>query len=102
MIVTIVSIRVKPEYRKEFIEATERNHEHSVQEKGNLRFDFLQSKEDPDNFTLYEAYASETQAAAHKETAHYKEWKERVARMMARSRVGLPCRVLAPKNVSAW
>ena len=102
MIVSIVSIRVKPEYRDEFIAATIRNHEHSLLEEGNLRFDFLQSKEDPNNFSLYEAYESEEDAAAHKETAHYREWKEKVAHMMAEARTGLPCEVIAPQNTSAW
>ncbi len=42
MIATLVHVYVKPEFTEAFIEATRVNHEHSIQEPGNLRFDILQ------------------------------------------------------------
>ena len=50
MHVTLVHIHVTPENREAFIAATRANHEASVQEPGNLRFDVLQSPEDPGLF----------------------------------------------------
>ena len=60
----------------------------SIHEPGNLRFDILQMSEDPTRFILYEAYADEPAARAHKETAHYLAWRERVGPMMAEPRRG--------------
>jgi len=43
MHVTIVHIRVKPEHVDAFVAATKLNHEASVKEPGNRRFDILLS-----------------------------------------------------------
>ena len=71
MTVTLVHVYVKPEFVQAFIDATRRNHELSVKEPGNLRFDILQDVTDPGKFVLYEAYETEEAVAAHKETPHY-------------------------------
>ncbi len=97
MHVTLVHVRVKPDRVADFIATTQRNHEASVAEPGNRRFDVLQSAEDPGAFLLYEAYASAADAAAHKETAHYKLWRETVADWMAEPRKGVPYRGLFPR-----
>ena len=39
MFVTVVYVHVKPEHIADFVEAIRVNHEHSVQEPGNLRFE---------------------------------------------------------------
>lgn len=96
MHVTLVHVHVKPERVEEFIAATRANHEASVREPGNRRFDVLQSAEDPSRFVLYEAYASAEDAAAHKGTAHYAAWRDRVADMMAEPRKGVPYAGLLP------
>lgn len=87
--VTLVDVQVKAAHLASFIEATRRNREASVREPGNLRFDVLQSVEDPTRFTLVEAYANEAAAAAHKQTAHYLAWRDTVADWMAAPRQGL-------------
>lgn len=97
MQVTIVHVRVKPKYVADFIEATRRNHEASVREAGNLRFDVLQSRDDATRFVLYEAYASNEAAAAHKQTAHYLSWRETVADWMAEPRQGVGYEGLFPR-----
>ncbi|MCG5531524.1 antibiotic biosynthesis monooxygenase [Halorhodospira halochloris] len=89
MSTTIVHIKVKPEYKNAFIEATRRNRDASVQEPGNLAFDFLQHVHDPCYFVLYEAYNDEESAQAHKQTEHYLRWKEEVEPMMAEPRQGV-------------
>jgi autoinducer 2-degrading protein len=88
MQVTIVYVTVKPEHIDDFIEASRQNHEASVLEAGNRRFDVLQSADDPARFVLYEAYESTADAARHKETNHYKNWRATVADWMAEPRQG--------------
>ncbi|MBZ0072733.1 MAG: antibiotic biosynthesis monooxygenase [Thiohalobacteraceae bacterium] len=96
MHVTLVHVSVKPERVMEFIEATRTNHRASVQESGNLRFDVLQSPEDPTRFVLYEAYTDVVAAVAHKETAHYRRWRDQVADWMTQPRQGSSYRGLFP------
>lgn len=96
MHVTLVHVHVNPEHIQDFIAATRANHQASVQEPGNLRFDVLQSPEDPGYFLLYEAYRSPRDAAAHKETAHYQRWRETVADWMAEPRQAIPFTGLYP------
>lgn len=88
MQVTLVHVRVKPDCVDAFVAATRANHEASIGEPGNRRFDVLQAPDDPARFILYEAYASAADAAAHKETPHYLAWREAVAGMMAEPRRG--------------
>lgn len=97
MHVTLVHVHVKPEYLADFVEATRKNHKHSVKEPGNLRFDVLQSPEDPGHFILYEAYATEADAARHKETEHYLKWRNKVAEWMSAQRVGVRYHGLFPE-----
>ncbi len=88
MHVTLVHVHVREDRVAAFVEETRLNHEASVRENGNRRFDVLQSAEDPTRFVLYEAYVSAADAAAHKETPHYLKWREAVADFMAAPRRG--------------
>ncbi len=96
MIATTVHVWVKSEKINDFIEATIENSEASVKEHGNLRFDFLQDSNDESKFILYEAYESESAAAAHKETAHYQKWRDTVADWMAQPRQGIKHHIIRP------
>lgn len=89
MQVTIVQIKVKPESVEAFKAATMKNARASRQEPGVLRFDMCQQADDPSRFVLYEAYTDVQAVGAHKETSHYKVWRDTVAEMMAEPRVGL-------------
>jgi len=88
--VTFVYVQVKTEYIDDFLAATRLNHEASINEAGNRRFDVLQSPDNPGSFVLYEAYATADDAAAHKQTAHYLAWRDTVADWMAEPRKGVP------------
>ena len=96
MVVTAVDIVVKPEHIADFIQASITNHEASVQEAGNMRFDILQSSEDPARFLFYEAYQTEGQSAAHKKTAHYLAWRDTVGSWMVQPRSGKPYAAVRP------
>jgi (4S)-4-hydroxy-5-phosphonooxypentane-2,3-dione isomerase len=96
MHVTLVHVHVKPERIEDFIAASRANHEGSIAEPGNRRFDVLQDPQDPGHFVLYEAYATPEDAAAHKQTAHYAQWRDTVADMMAAPREGVPMVGLFP------
>ena len=96
MHVTLVHIRVKPESVAAFVAATQLNHEASVREPGNRRFDILQAPDDPTRFVFYEAYATAADAAAHKQTPHYAAWRDAVAGMMAEPRRGETMQALFP------
>lgn len=100
MYVTLVHVHVKPEHVDAFIAETRANHEASIQEPGNLRFDVLQQADDPTRFVLYEAYASEAAAAAHKDTPHYQRWRQNVADWMASPREGVIHKGLYPAQPS--
>ena len=98
MHVTLVHVRVKPEHVEDFIAATRANHLASVQEPGNCRFDVLQLPEDSTCFVLYEAYASEADALAHKQTEHYLRWRDSVAEWMVEPRQGVRYHGLYPEQ----
>ena len=89
MFVTLVHVHVKFDAIDGFIDATRANHEASVREPGNLRFDVLRSVEDPDRFVIYEWYVDEEAAKAHKLTQHYDAWREAVAGWLVEPRVGV-------------
>lgn len=96
MTVTCVYVRVIPDRIDEFIKATIENHEGSVKEPGNLRFDVARQAEDPAIFLIYEAYRSEEDAIAHKSTPHYLKWRDLVAGMMAEPRKGVRYNIIRP------
>lgn len=102
MIVTFVHVWVKPEYIDVFIKATTENHHSSINEAGNLRFDLVQDANDSSKFVIYEAYESDETAAAHKETDHYKKWRETVSDWMAQPRKGEKHIILAPADKALW
>jgi (4S)-4-hydroxy-5-phosphonooxypentane-2,3-dione isomerase len=86
MMIVHVHIHIKPEYVTQFKEASIENARNSLHESGVTRFDLLQQQDDPNRFLLIEIYKSIEDAASHKETAHYKKWRDTVAEMMAEPR----------------
>ena len=86
MLIVHVHVRVKPDTIDAFKTATIANAQASRKEAGIARFDLLQQSDDPTRFVLIEAYRTPDAPAAHKETAHYKTWRDTVADMMAEPR----------------
>jgi autoinducer 2-degrading protein len=86
MWVVHVHVHVKPGSAEAFKAATVENAQNSLKETGIARFDVLQRSDDPDRFILVEAYRTPDAPAAHKETAHYRKWRDAVEPMMAEPR----------------
>lgn len=102
MIVTFVHVWVKSDNIDDFITASIENHQNSIQEPGNLRFDLVQDANDASKFVIYEAYKSDKDATAHKSTPHYLKWRETVVDWMAQPRRGEKHNIIAPADTSLW
>ncbi len=83
MYVLLVSLRVKPERREEFLRAAEEDGRGSREdEPGCLRFDVLQDQADPNHYYYYEVYRDEAAFKEHSKephSPHYRVWREAVA-----------------------
>lgn len=86
MIVVHVHVHVKPGCEEAFRAATVENARNSIKEPGIARFDVIQQQDDPARFILVEVYRTADDPARHKETDHYKKWRDTVEPMMARPR----------------
>jgi (4S)-4-hydroxy-5-phosphonooxypentane-2,3-dione isomerase len=101
LLIVHVDITVVPDQLDAFLEATEANAAASRQEPGILRFDVLTDRTDPTHVVLAEIYRDDAAVEAHKETAHYATWRDTVAPMMARPRVGTKYVNTSPDD-DAW
>jgi quinol monooxygenase YgiN len=86
MCIVHVFVHVREECVEAFREATVENARSSVQEPGIARFDVVQQMDDPTRFVLVEVYRTEEDTKRHKETAHYRKWRDTVEPMMAEPR----------------
>jgi quinol monooxygenase YgiN len=86
MLIVHVHVRVKADCIDAFKEATIENARQSRKEPGIARFDVMQQNDDPTRFVLVEVYRSVEATAAHKATAHYAAWRDRMESLMAEPR----------------
>jgi (4S)-4-hydroxy-5-phosphonooxypentane-2,3-dione isomerase len=96
MLIVHVHVHVKPEFVDAFKEASLENARLSVQEPSIARFDVIQQVDSPSRFILVEVYRTPQAPAAHKDTAHYQVWRDKVAEMMAEPRTGVKYANLFP------
>lgn len=76
MFVVIVNMRVEPDRLDDFRAALAENAEATRREPGCLRFDVLQSTDDPCAFVLHEIYRDEHAFfGEHRSARHYPSWK---------------------------
>jgi autoinducer 2-degrading protein len=101
MLVVHIHVHIKPEFVEAFRHASVENAHHSVQEPGIARFDVMQQADDPTRFVLVEAYRTPEAPALHKETAHYKAWRDTVADMMAEPRSSVKYANVFPED-AGW
>lgn len=86
MLVVHVHVHVKPQHIEAFKRASAENAANSILEPGVARFDVVQQRDDPARFVLVEVYKTMEDPARHKETAHYRNWRDTVEQMMAEPR----------------
>ena len=96
MHILVVHAQIKPEFVDAFIAATRINAQESAKEAGVARFDFLQQKDDPTRFVLYEVYRDAEAPVAHKASAHYNAWAAKVEEMFVAPRTRAFYSNLAP------
>lgn len=99
MLIVLVHVKVKPEWIEQFKQASVENAKASVKEPGIARFDVIQQQDDPTKFILVEVYRSAEATLAHKETEHYKKWRDTVAEMMAEPRHSVKYVNIFPEDV---
>lgn len=84
MVILHVTVQVKPEYRREFLDAVRHDAEHSERdEPGCLRFDVVQDRDDVNRFYYYEVYRDQAAMEAHRQTPHFKLYVEKTAPWLA-------------------
>ncbi len=86
MFVIHVQVHVKPPFIDAFKKACIENAKDSLKEEGIVRFDIVQEQEDPTRFLLIEIYRNREATSKHKETLHYRDWRDKVLPMMAQPR----------------
>ena len=89
MIIVHVHIRVLTDFVDAFKQATVENARNSVLEPGIARFDVIQQVDDSTRFVLVEIYHNADATTAHKQTAHYAQWRDTVQNMMAEPRTSV-------------
>jgi len=89
MFIVHVFIHIREDKVEAFKAACAENARNSVREPGIARFDVVQQLDDPARFVLVEVYRTEDAPARHKETAHYKAWRDTVEAMMAEPRTSI-------------
>ncbi len=95
----IVSVRVKPEKREEFLRAIEEDSICSVRdEPGCVRFDVLQDRADPDHYYFYEVYRDEAAFRAHFETPHLARWLEAARECLVEPTRRIRCTTVFPRD----
>lgn len=87
MYVLCVSLHIKPEKVEEFKDFVRLDHEGTRTERGNLRFDVLQSEDDPTRWMLYEVYRDKEAVTAHRQTPHLAHWAAHIDEYTVEPRV---------------
>ena len=67
-------------------------------EPGIERFDFYQQEGDPSRFALIEIYRSDDAPEKHRETAHYKHWRDTVESMLVEPRTKITYKIIYQKS----
>ncbi len=101
MFIVHVYVTVKADCVDAFIKASLENAKNSIQESGIARFDVVQQQDDPTRFVLVEVYRTPEDPVRHKQTAHYAQWRDTVADMMAEPRQGVKFHNLYPDE-NGW
>ena len=102
MIAKWVRVKIKPEMRQRFLDATEVDALGSEQdEPGCVRFNVLQDVEDENVYYFYEVYVDEAAVDAHRAAPHYAVWQG-AADTLAEPTQRIECRSVFPADPKYW
>jgi quinol monooxygenase YgiN len=101
MVIVHVQVHVLPDVVEAFKQATIENARNSILEPGIARFDVIQQVDDPTRFVLVEIYRTVEATTAHKQTAHYAVWRDKVSDMMAEPRSAIKFNAVFPDD-TGW
>lgn len=96
MIIVHVFVHVKSDKVEEFKKVSIENAENSIMEPGIARFEVIQQNDEPTRFVLVEVYRTLDDTAFHKQTKHYKKWRDAVADMMVEPRIHIKYKNVYP------
>ncbi len=82
MVIVQIYLTVKRDSVEDFIKFTDDNVLNSNKEPGVKRFEFFRDLDSDNKFILFEMFNSVEDQNKHRETAHYKRWRENTADMM--------------------
>lgn len=102
MLVIHVHIKVKEKHIEMFKTISMENAKKSMLEPGIVRFDILQNNEEPTRFVLNEIYRNLEATAAHKETLHYKKWRDEMENLMSEPRFSEKLTNIFPDDQGGW
>ena len=101
MFIAHVFVHVKEDKVEEFKTTTIENAQNSIKEPGIARFDVVQQQDDPTRFVLVAVYRTPEDPVKHKETDHYKKWRDTVSDMLAEPRSSIKFSNVFP-NEEGW
>jgi len=100
MYIVLVYVHINPDQIETFTIVSKENAEKSSKlEPGVVRFDVVQQVDDPSRFVLIEVYRTVDAAAFHKETSHYKKWREIAEPIMAEPRTRVFYTNIYPEDI---
>lgn len=102
MFVLVVSLKVKPERREEFLKAAQEDSRGSRDDEADcFRFDVVEDVAEPNHFFFYEVYRNEEALEAHRAAPHYQIWAQAVqSGVLAEPAVVTRCKSHFPTDAS--
>jgi len=82
MVIVQIYLTVKKDSVEDFIRFTGDNVANSNREPGVKRFEFFRDLDAGNKFILFEMFNSVDDQNKHRETVHYKRWKEKTADLL--------------------
>ena len=82
MLILHVNFNVKPNKIENFIEISKENAEKSKKEAGVIAFEVLQEQGNSSKFVFNEVYEASENHLKHRETEHFKKWKNAVEELL--------------------
>lgn len=85
MIIVQVAFKIKNNMTDDFIKFTKKNVSNSLLEEGVDRFEFYKVHEKENLFILFEIYKTIEDQMKHRETMHFKNWKNNISGLLEES-----------------